>query len=364
MLGRREFLGLALAAQATPASQAAESRNRQAGLGYRRLGRTNYLISEIVMGGNSISATRCDHVLMALDQGLNYLDTAPAYGDGASELGYRKIIQSRGRDKFFLNSKVSLWDINRHRLYQDIFASLGEPEQRRLRGLALEEIARRQTDAPDYFVNYFNGQRGELDAAALADVMERQYGDRIDRAKNFKQLILESVDASLRRLGTDHLDLLMCPHGATTPQELLRYPEVFDAFEQLKKAGKVRHLGVSAHNDPAGVLEAAVKSGVYSAAMIAYNIVNAPRVEPAVAAAKKADLGVIAMKVARAVHMGRGRPTSPERIAKIEAAVPGPLKAPQKAYVWALRNPHLTACVSEMTSAEHVTDNLPLARKA
>jgi predicted aldo/keto reductase-like oxidoreductase len=98
--------------------------------------------------------------------------------------------------------------------------------------------------------------------------------------------------------------------------------------------------------------------------MIAYNIVNAPRVEPAVAAAKKADLGVIAMKVARAVHMDRGRPTPPERIAKIEAAVPGPLKAPQKAYVWALRNPHLTACVSEMTSAEHVTDNLPLARKA
>jgi predicted aldo/keto reductase-like oxidoreductase len=155
----------------------------------------------------------------------------------------------------------------------------------------------------------------------------------------------------------------MCPHGASSSHELLNYPEIFDAFETLKKAGKVRHLGFSAHNDPAGNLEAAVKAKVYSVAMVAYNIVNHPRVAPALAAAKKADLGVIAMKVARPVNHGRntGKPNDPARVKLINEAVPGDLKVPQKAYVWALRNPNLSGVISELVNRGMVQDNVPLA---
>jgi aryl-alcohol dehydrogenase-like predicted oxidoreductase len=360
-MNRREFLGTALGAS-LGATEAGEARNRQAGMSYRRLGRTNYLVSRIVMGGNPIASENYDHVLMALDMGLNYLDTAPAYGRGASERGYGLVIKARGRDKFFLNTKVSPWDLNRNRLFKDIFSSLDEAEQKRLRAEAREEIERRQVDAPEYFVDYFEGQKGELEDAALSNVMERKYGSRIDRGKNYRQLILDSVDESLSRLGTDYLDLLMCPHGANTPYELLNHAEIFEAFEMLKKSGKVRHLGVSAHTDPAGILEAAVKAKVYSAAMVAYNVVNAPRVGPALEAAHKADLGVIAMKVARPVVPRRGGSTPADRAAKLDAAVPGDLKPPQKAYTWALRNTHLTACISDMPSKQHVADNIPLAR--
>src|SRR5260370_36596204 len=129
--------------------------------------------------------------------------------------------------------------------------------------------------------------------------MEREYGRQIGRGKNYKQLILKSVDDSLARLGTDHLDLMMCPHGANTPFELKNFPEIFEAFEVVKKAGKVRHLGVSAHTDPAGFLDAAADSKIYSVAMVAYNIVNHQRVDSALARAKKNDLGVIAMKMPR-----------------------------------------------------------------
>jgi len=52
----------------------------------------------------------------------------------------------------------------------------------------------------------------------------------------------------------------------------------------------------------------------------------------------------------------------PKRLKLIEDAVPGPLKIPQKAYTWALRNSNLSAVVSEMTSAVQVMDNLPLGR--
>ena len=366
-LHRRDFLlSSALALKATAAPAAGEKRNHQSGMAYRRLGRTGYLISEVVMGGNTISVQNNDHVLMALDMGLNYLDTAPAYGNLKSELGYAPVIKARGRDKFFLNSKVSVWDINRNKLYADIFASLDATEQKRLQGLAKEELERRQALAPDYYGNYFPAQSVELEASALSNVMAAQYGHKIDRRKNYHDLILKSVDESLARLGTDHLDLLMCPHGACTPYELLNHPEIFEAFEKLKKAGKARAFGVSAHNDPGGILEAAVKAKMYSAAMVAYNIVNHGYVDRALEAAHKADLGVIAMKVARPVNPGRGPGSvaAPERLAKINAAIPGGLKVPMKAYVWALKNPNLTAVISEMITAEHVKDNVPLARAA
>jgi aryl-alcohol dehydrogenase-like predicted oxidoreductase len=373
MLKRRELLSagvqaalaaaIASKAPAVPLSAGGEWRNRQSGMSYRRLGRTGFMISEIVMGGNTISPDNYEHVLLAADMGLNYLDTAPAYGQGKSELGYARVLGARRRDQFFLTTKVSLWDINRNKLYQDIFDSLSESEQKRLKAKANEEIERRRVFEPDYIADYFGSQRNEVEAAALANVMAKEYGRKIDREENYRRLILDSLDESLRRLGTDHVDLLMCPHGASTPQELLDYPETFEAFEILRKQGKVRYLGVSAHSDPAGILDAAVQAKVYSAAMVAYNIVNNPFVTKSLERAHKAGLGIIAMKVARPVHHGRDtkQPNDPRRVKMIEDAVPGNLKVPQKAYVWALRNPNLTAVISELVNSDLVRENLPLA---
>ncbi len=53
--------------------------------------------------------------------------------------------------------------------------------------------------------------------------------------------ILASVDASLRNLGTDYLDLLLIHR----PDPLLDPDEVADTFASLKASGKVRHFGVS-----------------------------------------------------------------------------------------------------------------------
>ena len=364
MQTRREFLASTAAAAAVDAKPSGEWRNRQPGVAYRRLGRTGYMVCGMVMGGNTISPSNYEHVLLALDMGLNYLDTAPAYGRGASEQGYARVLGARKRDSFFLNSKVSLWDINRNKLFRDIFNSLPEGEQAKLKAEAAALIAGRRAADPDYIGNYFAGQRGELDDAALSNVMEKRYGRQIDRDKNYRKLILDSVDQSLRTLGTDHLDLLMCPHGANTGYELENFPEIFDAFEQLRKSGKVRHFGVSSHTDPAGVLDAAVKTRQYTAAMVAYNIVNHPYTADAIARAHKAGLGVIAMKAARPIHHGRntGQPNDPARLKLIEDAVPGgSLKPPQKAYLWTLRNPNLSAVISELVNAQLVRENLPLA---
>ncbi|HET8548614.1 MAG TPA: aldo/keto reductase [Bryobacteraceae bacterium] len=358
MLSRRHFLAAALAtkALAAPEDSKGEWRNRQSGVSYRRLGRTGYMISEVVMGGNTITPASYEHVLAAIDRGLNYLDTAPAYGRTASEHGYARVLKARPRDKVFLNTKVSLWDINRNQQFRTIFDSLPATEQERLRKAANEYIESSKAADPEYYVDYFKGQRQELDDAALSNVMEKEYGRKIDRQVNYKQLILKSVDESLARMGTAHLDLLMCPHGVSTPFELKNYPEIFEAFEILKKAGKVRHFGISAHTDPANNLAAAIDSGVYSAAMVAFNVVNGEGVQPVLARAKQRDFGVIAMKVARPA-------TRPDASRRLNDAVPGDLKPQQKAYIWALRNPNLSAVISEMVSQTHVDDNLPLAAK-
>lgn len=338
-----------------------EWRNRQAGMSYRRLGRTNFRVSSMVMGGNLITPEASDHILHALDLGLNYLDTAPAYGRGQSEAGYARILKARPRDRFFLTTKVSAWRRDRDAVFTKIFDSLPASEQAKVRAETREEVERQQATAPDNFGNYFTGQMGEFEKSAFSNVMERRYGRRIDR-KNYRQVILDSLDQSLRKLGTDYVDVLMCPHGCNTGYEMLNYPETFEAFETARKAGKARFLGVSAHSNSAGVLRAAVESKMYSVAMVAYNIVNHRYVDAALEQAAKAGVGVIAMKVARAVNPGRGRPADLARVRLIEEAIPGKLKTPQKAYVWALRNPNLSAVISEMDSRALVDENLPLAR--
>ncbi len=59
-----------------------------------------------------------------------------------------------------------------------------------------------------------------------------------------KDYILESVDGILTRLETDYLDVL----ALHRPDALMEAEEVAEAFYLLKKAGKVRHFGVSNQN--------------------------------------------------------------------------------------------------------------------
>jgi len=58
------------------------------------------------------------------------------------------------------------------------------------------------------------------------------------------QSIVESVDGSLRRLGTDYLDILLLHR----PDVLWEGEEIARAFDALKRAGKVRYFGVSNQN--------------------------------------------------------------------------------------------------------------------
>ena len=59
-----------------------------------------------------------------------------------------------------------------------------------------------------------------------------------------KEHLLEAVDGSLKRLGTDYLDVLLLHR----PDTLYDPEEVASAFDELTAAGKVRFFGVSNQN--------------------------------------------------------------------------------------------------------------------
>lgn len=76
-------------------------------------------------------------------------------------------------------------------------------------------------------------------------ILQSKCGIRPGVAFDFsKEHILASVEGSLRRLGTDYLDVLLLHR----PDALMEPEEVAEAFDTLYSSGKVRHFGVSNQN--------------------------------------------------------------------------------------------------------------------
>ena len=107
-LNRRDFLVTAAAGSLAVRSLAAA----QPGLPRRVLGQTGGEVSILGFGGGSrflmydTEEKALETLNWAIDQGLNYLDTAMTYGDGLSETRYGKILKQR-RSEVWLTTKVS-----------------------------------------------------------------------------------------------------------------------------------------------------------------------------------------------------------------------------------------------------------------
>lgn len=69
----------------------------------------------------------------------------------------------------------------------------------------------------------------------------RGEGKQVNHYNSSKAAIIESTEQSLRRLNTDHLDVLLLHR----PDLLMDADEAAEAFAQLNSAGKVKHFGVS-----------------------------------------------------------------------------------------------------------------------
>ena len=355
---------LAYGQNANPGSNV-EWRNRQKGMAYRRLGRTNLMVSEIVCGGLVVKDEPggWEFLEAAIEKGINYIDAASNYQRGGSERGIANVINTHSkRDRVFVTTKTSQFlKTARSKPYAEIWESLNAREQGRVRAEMGARIQDQEIFKEYYLCNYGTWQITEAEKLIRDDVLEDWYGDRLsdDTRRGMKQGLIDELEKSLKNLGTDHVDILFAAHGATHVKHL-ECPEMLEAVDTLKRQGKMRFLGVSAHNDPAAIARAAADSEHYDMAMVAYNISNEEWVAPALEYAHGKDLGIVAMKVARAPHPDRGGQVDPlpGLVEKMHRLVPGNRHIAEKAYLWGLRNPHIAACISAMSSEAMINGNV------
>jgi len=105
------------------------------------------------------------------------------------------------------------------------------------------------------------------------------------------------IDEHLKTLNTDHVDLLVPP---THSVKSINKPGLAEAFEKLKKEGKIRFSGFACHKDMANVMKEATRLGFWDMMLVDYNLANRAMLNSALAKARKEqNMGFMAMKVTR-----------------------------------------------------------------
>ncbi len=120
------------------------------------------------------------------------------------------------------------------------------------------------------------------------------------------QLLEQSIDRSLQRLKTDHVDLVQL-HSCS--QETLRQGEVIEVLQKARTAGKTRYIGYSGDRRAARY---AVQCGAFDTLQISVNIADQESIDHIIPMAKKQGIGVIAKRsVANGAWSSTQEPTDP-----------------------------------------------------
>jgi aryl-alcohol dehydrogenase-like predicted oxidoreductase len=152
----------------------------------RPLGQTGIQLPILSFGASSLGqefrSVALDDALksvqVALDCGLNFIDTSPFYGRGMSEVLLGIALRGVPRDSYVLCTKLGRYDLNHFD---------------------------------------FSAKR-----------------------------VAESIDVSLHRLGTDHLDIVLCHDIEFVPMQQI-VDETIPALRKAKQAGKVKAIGFSGY---------------------------------------------------------------------------------------------------------------------
>ena len=162
-------------------------------------------------------------------------------------------------------------------------------------------------------------------------------GNRI-RPGITKRSVLDDIDASLRRLGTDHIAIYYAS-DVRSPDELS--VEAFhDAIEEAIQSGKVGHLGVSGHSGGMeGVLDAAIDDGRFEVFFIKYDFVSYPAQDEILHRAAEKGIGTIVFKT-----------NAGNRQREVKGLQSGGLSYRQATVKWALTNPAVASVAITITN--------------
>jgi aryl-alcohol dehydrogenase-like predicted oxidoreductase len=168
-------------------------------------------------------------------------------------------------------------------------------------------------------------------------------GDQI-RPGTTRQRVLALIEASLRRLATDHIDVYYAGE-ACSPADV-RVGGLFEAFEEARRAGKVLHLGLSGHcGGMQDCLNAAIDDGRFRMLFTKYDFVSYPDVGQIFHRAAERGIGTIVFKTDAG---GRQK-----EIRDLEG---GGLSFRQATVKWALANPDVSSVALTITSFDQIRE--------
>ncbi|MCG8526574.1 MAG: aldo/keto reductase [Opitutales bacterium] len=344
-------------------NKAPERRNDHPDMKYRQLGATGMMVSELVLGGIPLRRDNHELIDLALDRGINYIDSASGYGrDSESEKAIGQYFKNNegSRGRIFLTTKISGFSGFRYRKYRDFFTGLPEDKKQRVNKRADEITRERGISQPGVFFKYFPGHENELVRDYRILAIKELYGaDKVEGVGGFRKMMFDSLEGSLMRTGVDEFDVLFCPHGAAS-LEAIQEPEMLEVLREMKKQGKIRFAAVSTHTCYDHITRAAIDEKTYDLVMATYNIINHNGMDAILSEAHSKGLGFVAMKAAAAVrtHFDDLKPLPAWREEKLQAMVPGEQSAVIKAYQFVLSNPHVSAVITNSWNTDMLTENL------
>lgn len=173
--------------------------------------------------------------------------------------------------------------------------------------------------------------------------MWRRPKDQIKRYT--KEMIINSFEASLKRLDLDYVDIYYLM-GAAKRESVLHAP-FMEVMESLKRSGKARFIGITVHQNEPEVLYAVADSKIYDVVLTSYNFrkIYKEDIEKAISTAAKAGVGVIAMKTQAGVFWDQKR----KDMINMKAALK-----------WVLQNENVHAAVPEFGSLDEMQEGLSI----
>jgi len=199
----------------------------------------------------------------------------------------------------------------------------------------------------DTAIEYGNGESETRLGRWLATRRKEVFlATKVPARSRTRDAALKEVEASLKRLQTDHVDLLHV-HSVGKEDDLERIEAkdgVLRALFELREQKVARFIGMTSHTDGAVMAKAIARNDI-DCVQMAMNPARANRFEElALPAAKKKNLGLLLMKV-----------TAQEKLLGTGGAEPASLLR----YAWSLP---VTAVVCGMPRLEHIEANVASAR--
>jgi len=215
--------------------------------------------------------------------------------------------------------------------------------------------------AYDLGVNYFDTaesylrKKGESYVGqALKDVRDKviittKHGYS-EREKIEKQSIIKRVEASLKRLQSDYIDVAMI-HGASD-LSILKNEELQAAYSQLKKEGKIRFTGFSTHNAKV-TLKQALDADFAQVILFIYSHLEGKEIEPLIQKVRQKGIGTVAMKIFAGGKHGN-----------LKDFINQETSYPQAAIRWVMSHPKVDTCIPTMSSYSHVEEYVAASGKS